>query len=33
MTRQFATMDSRVAGFRSTQSFLDNQIEAWNAAR
>ena len=33
MTRQFAAMDSRVAGFRSTQSFLDNQIKAWNAAR
>lgn len=33
MTRQFATMDSRVAGFRSTQSFLENQIKAWNASR
>ena len=33
MTRQFAAMDSRVAAFRSTQSFLDNQIKAWNADR
>ena len=33
MTRQFATMDGRVAAFRSTQSFLDNQIKAWNAGR
>ena len=33
MTRQFATMDSRVAAFRSTQSFLENQIRAWNADR
>ena len=33
MTAQFARMDSRVAGFRSTQSFLDNQIRAWNADR
>lgn len=31
MTRQFATMDSRVAGFRSTQSFLEGQIKAWSS--
>lgn len=33
MTRQFAAMDGRVAAFRSTQSFLDNHIKAWNAGR
>ena len=30
MTRQFATMDARTAAYKSTQSFLDNQIKAWN---
>ncbi|HEX8300373.1 flagellar filament capping protein FliD [Sphingomonas sp.] len=30
MTRQFAAMDSRVAAYKSTQSFLTNQIAAWN---
>lgn len=30
MTRQFASMDSRVAAYRSTQTFLTNQIAAWN---
>lgn len=30
MTAQFAAMDSRVAAYKSTQSFLENQIKAWN---
>lgn len=30
MTRQFASMDSRVAAYKSTQTFLTNQIAAWN---
>ncbi|RYY27323.1 MAG: flagellar hook protein [Sphingomonadales bacterium] len=30
MTRQFAAMDSRVAAYKSTQSFLTNQVAAWN---
>jgi flagellar hook-associated protein 2 len=30
LTRQFATMDARTAAYKSTQSFLDNQIKAWN---
>lgn len=30
MTRQFAAMDARVAAYKSTQSFLTNQIAAWN---
>jgi flagellar hook-associated protein 2 len=30
MTRQFATMDSIVARYKSTQTFLENQIDAWN---
>lgn len=31
MTRQFAGMDAAVAAYKSTQSFLDNQVAAWNA--
>lgn len=30
MTRQFASMDSRVSAYQSTQDFLKNQIAAWN---
>lgn len=30
MTRQFATMDARVAAYKSTLTFLENQIDAWN---
>lgn len=30
LTRQFATMDARTAAYKSTQTFLDNQIRAWN---
>ncbi|MES2444447.1 MAG: flagellar filament capping protein FliD [Pseudomonadota bacterium] len=31
MTRQFAGMDSAVAAYKSTQTFLTNQVAAWNA--
>lgn len=31
MTQQFAAMDSKVAAYKSTQSFLENQIKAWNS--
>lgn len=31
LTQQFASMDSRVAAYRSTQSFLTQQIDAWNS--
>lgn len=31
MTRQFAGMDSAVAAYKSTQSFLENQVKAWNS--
>ena len=31
LTQQFASMDSRVAAYKSTQTFLTNQIAAWNA--
>ena len=31
LARQFAGIDSRVAASRSTLSFLQNQIDAWNA--
>jgi len=31
MTSQFAKMDSAVAAYKSTQSFLTNQIAAWNS--
>lgn len=30
MTRQFASMDARVAAYKSTQTFLENQVKAWN---
>jgi flagellar hook-associated protein 2 len=33
MTRQFAGMDARVAAYKSTQNFLTQQIDAWNAQR
>lgn len=32
LTRQFSTMDARTAAYKSTQTFLDNQIKAWNAS-
>ena len=31
MTKQFAGMDSAVAAYKSTQSFLENQVKAWNS--
>ena len=31
LTQQFATMDSRVAAYKSTQAFLTQQIDAWNS--
>jgi flagellar hook-associated protein 2 len=30
MTRQFAGMDAAVSAYKSTQSFLENQVAAWN---
>lgn len=30
MTRQFASMDAKVAAYKSTMSFLESQIDAWN---
>ena len=30
LTLQFATMDARVAAYKSTQDFLKQQIDAWN---
>ncbi|WP_326525405.1 flagellar filament capping protein FliD [Sphingomonas sp.] len=30
LTQQFASMDSRVAAYKATQTFLQNQIDAWN---
>lgn len=30
MTQQFASMDARVAAYRSTQTFLEQQVDAWN---
>jgi flagellar hook-associated protein 2 len=30
MTQQFAAMDAKVAAYKSTQSFLEQQIKAWN---
>jgi flagellar hook-associated protein 2 len=30
LTQQFASMNSKVAAYKSTQSFLKNQIDAWN---
>lgn len=29
LTQQFATMDARVAAYKATQSFLDQQIKTW----
>ena len=31
MTKQFAGMDAAVAAYKSTQSFLTNQVAAWNS--
>lgn len=31
MTQQFAAMDAKVAAYKSTQSFLTQQIASWNA--
>lgn len=33
MTQQFAAMDAKVASYKATQSYLENQIDAWNAQR
>lgn len=33
MTQQFASMDAKVAAYKSTQTFLTQQIDAWNAQR
>ena len=33
LTKQFAAMETAVAAFKSTQDFLEQQIDAWNAAR
>ncbi|WP_033921835.1 flagellar filament capping protein FliD [Sphingomonas sp. 37zxx] len=33
MTQQFASMDSKVAAYKSQQDFLTQQIDAWNAQR
>lgn len=30
MTRQFASMDAKVAAYKSTMTFLENQVDAWN---
>lgn len=30
LTQQFASMDSKVASYKSTQAFLQQQIDAWN---
>jgi flagellar hook-associated protein 2 len=30
LTKQFAAMDARTAAYKSTQTFLENQIKAWN---
>lgn len=30
MTQQFASMNSKVTAYKATQTFLDNQIKAWN---
>ncbi|MDV3458469.1 flagellar filament capping protein FliD [Sphingomonas sp. HF-S4] len=30
MTQQFAAMDAKVAAYKSTQSFLEQQIKSWN---
>ncbi|WP_156444583.1 flagellar filament capping protein FliD, partial [Sphingomonas sp. CCH20-B6] len=33
MTQQFASMDARVAAYRQTQTYLQQQIDSWNADR
>lgn len=30
LTKQFSSMNARVAAYKSTQTFLENQIKAWN---
>lgn len=30
LTRQFSSMDAKVAAYKSTQTFLTNQVAAWN---
>ena len=30
LTQQFSTMNSKVSAYKSTQTFLENQIKAWN---
>ena len=29
LTQQFASMNARVAAYKSTQTFMENQIKAW----
>ncbi len=31
LTQQFSTMNSRVTAYKATQTFLENQIKAWNS--
>jgi flagellar hook-associated protein 2 len=33
LTRQFASMDIRVAAYKATQSFLEQQVDLWSADR
>lgn len=33
MTQQFAAMDAKVAAYKSTQTFLQQQIDSWTASR
>lgn len=30
LTQQFSTMNAKISAYKATQSFLDNQIKAWN---
>lgn len=30
LTRQYAAMDARVAAYKATQTFMENQVKAWN---
>lgn len=30
LTQQFSSMNSKISAYKATQSFLDNQIKAWN---
>ena len=30
LTQQFASMNSKVSAYKSTQTFLENQVKAWN---